>query len=716
MPKFYCKKMKQIALFSFILTAHSLLAQMIPVPFERRVKNADCIALAHVAEQQSYWDANHANIWTRTVFEVRAYLKGASSQQLIATISPGGVVENEAQTTCPTEYFNKNMDYLLILEANNTLVDDKKYRNSHPQVAQRRVYASFQGTLPYDGRFYYDAMAESQVSEADLFNRLKTMYGLTATTPDGASYAIRKAAVLLPPSGTITSITDGSGSLPATGFVAGTIEAANELIINGTGFGATAGSVQFKTANNGNAASFISTLTSDIIAWSATQIRVKIPTLGATGTLNVLDNTAALVASTTITIKWAEINVETNFSGFSSSTRQQNHLSNRNGSGGYSFQYSSQISGGSTFSTDMAAQTAFLRSLSTWRCNTLVNYGISGTTSAGYLSDNISAVMYDNTLPDGALGVCTYRSSGSSSGGCTLYNTTWYLKEMDIQIRPTPGTGFTWNFTTGAPSGAQYDFESVMSHEIGHGHGLGHINNSTLMMHYSIFNGSAKRTLGADEIAAGSYKISQSTGTNCVTSILPMTTISMSSCTILPIELLDFSGKQAKNEIKLTWTTASERDNKGFELEGSWDGKTFAAIGFVKGQGTTTQQHTYDFTDTPPQYFGDIVYYRLRQINFDETASLSKILSFTFGKTTDWQVFPNPTKTDVVLQSNQDIKGTVVVELTDLLGRTLGSSIYEGISVKSGIHQNVENLPNGLYFIKISSDNTVLFTKRIVKN
>ena len=708
--------MKQVTLFVLVLMTHSLLAQMIPVPFERRVKNADCIALARPTEQQSYWDADHANIWTRTVFEVRAYVKGANSQQFIATISPGGVVDNESQVTCPTESFNKNMDYLLILEANNTQIDDKKYRDLSPDVPQRRVYASFQGTLPYDGHFYYDGMAELQMSEADLFNRLKTMYGLAATTPDGAPYAIRKSATLLPPSGTITSITDGSGSLPATGFVAGTIAAANELIINGTGFGATAGTVQFKTADNGSATSFISTLTSDIIAWSATQIRVKIPTSGATGTLNVLDNTAALVASTTITIKWAEINVESSSIGFSSSTRQQNHLSNRNGSGGYSFQYSSQTSGGSTFSTDIPAQTAFLRSLSTWRCNTLVNYGISGTTSAGYANDNISSVMYDNTLSDGALGVCTYRSSAPGSATCTLYTTTWYLKEMDIQIRPIPSTGFTWNFTTGAPSGTQYDFESVMSHEIGHGHGLGHINNSALMMHYVIFNGSAKRTPSANEIAAGSYKVAQSTATNCVTSILPMTTISAASCTVLPIELLDFSGKQAKSDVKLTWITASERDNKGFELERSSDGKTFAAIGFVKGQGTTTQQHTYDFTDTPPQYFGGIVYYRLRQINFDGTESLSKTLSFTLGKATDWLVFPNPTKTDVVVQSNQDIKGTVIVEWADLLGRTLGSSIYEGISVKSGIHQNVENLPNGLYFIKILSDNTVLFTQRVVKN
>ena len=712
--------MKQVILFALVLMTHTLLAQMIPVPFERRVKNADCIALARPTEQQSYWDADHANIWTRTVFEVRAYVKGANSQQFIATISPGGVVENESQVTCPTESFNKNMDYLLILEANNTQIDDKKYRDSHPDVAQRRVYASFQGTLPYDGRFYYDAMAELQMSEADLFNRLKTMYGLTATTPDGAPYAIRKSATLLPPSGTITSITDGSGSLPATGFVAGTIVAANELIINGTGFGATAGSVAFLNADNPDGTLMspltTSTLTSDVISWNSTQIRVKIPTSSATGTFSVLDNTSTVVASSTITIKWAEINVQSTFSGFSSSTRQQNHLANRNGSGGYSFQYSSQNSGGSTFSTDIAAQTAFLRSLSTWRCNTLVNYGISGTTSAGYLSDNISAVMYDNTLTDGALGVCTYRSSGSSAGGCTLFTTTWYLKEMDIQIRPIPSTGFTWNFTTGAPSGTQYDFESVMAHEIGHGHGLGHINNSALMMHYVIFNGSAKRTPSANEIAAGNYKISQSTATNCVTSILPMTTILAASCTVLPIELLNFSGKQAKSDVKLTWTTASERDNKGFELERSSDGKTFAAIGFVKGQGTTTQQHTYDFTDSPPQYFGGIVYYRLRQINFDGTASLSKTLSFTLGKATDWQVFPNPTKTDVAIQSNQDIKGTIIVELTDLLGRTLGSSIYEGISVKSGIHQNVENLPNGLYFIKILSDNTVLFTQRVVKN
>ncbi len=707
--------MKQLFLITFTLTIHNTYAQLIPVSFDQRVKTATTIVLAHPVEQQSYWDADHANIWTRTVFKVNAYVKGANSELFVATISAGGVVDNQAQVTCPTEHFEANTDYALFLAADNPKIDDKDYRLAHPNIRQSEVYATLQGVLTYDGRHYHDALVEAPMTETALLSRLQFGYGLTAVTPENKLYSVRNPMPVLTPTATITSITDGSGSLPASGFVAGTIAAANELIINGSGFGTTVGTVQF--TNSDDPATLVSSIASDIVSWTDTKIRLKIHEKAATGTFNVLVGSTT-IASSSMNVKWGELNVTSTSFGFSTSTRQQVHLSNRNTLGGYTFQYSSNTTaGGLAFSADVAAKAAFARAVSTWRCNTLVNYGLGATTAVGYAADAVSVVLYDNTsLPAGALAVCTSRYGGSSNASCTLYSAVWYLTEMDIRVLPIPATGATWNFTTGAPGALQWDFESVILHEIGHGHGLTHINNSARLMNWSIANAVTRRTPHIDEIEAGNYRIAQSTGANCITTVLPITPISIGSCTVIPIEWLSFSGEKVKNRVNLTWSTASEHNNKGFDVERSADGKTFETVGFVKGQGSSAATQHYDFADTPPQYNGDIVYYRLKQTDTDGAFSYSKTLSFIRDAAADWFVFPNPSKSDIFIKSNKNTRTPVSIELTDLLGRTLKQRFVDDFNGADGIHQSLEDLPNGLYFLKITSNNSILLTQRIVKS
>lgn len=69
---------------------------------------------------------------------------------------------------------------------------------------------------------------------------------------------------------------------------------------------------------------------------------------------------------------------------------------------------------------------------------------------------------------------------------------------------------------------------------------------------------------------------------------------------LLPVELTGFSARPRNQFAELEWQTASELNNMGFHIERSTDGRTWTEIGFVSGNGTTSEKHDYTFFDKNP--------------------------------------------------------------------------------------------------------------------
>ncbi len=92
--------------------------------------------------------------------------------------------------------------------------------------------------------------------------------------------------------------------------------------------------------------------------------------------------------------------------------------------------------------------------------------------------------------------------------------------------------------------------------------------------------------------------------------------VSLINGVTLPVSWLNFSGKRTESGIELAWQTASEKSNIGFYVERSADGKTFDAIGFVRGQLNSNVVSNYSFTD---QNWANslMAFYRLKQIDRD---------------------------------------------------------------------------------------------------
>ena len=145
--------------------------------------------------------------------------------------------------------------------------------------------------------------------------------------------------------------------------------------------------------------------------------------------------------------------------------------------------------------------------------------------------------------------------------------------------------------------------------------------------------------------------------------------------TPLPVELAAFSAEARGPVAHLTWITASEKNNAGFEVEASADGRAFSRLGWVPGRGNSTAAHTYQFDDgtlaTAP---GPLVYYRLRQLDADGTATFSPVrtVAVPTDRPIQLQVWPNPARSTVAVGGG--VPGQPVL-LLDLAGRVLLSAV-----------------------------------------
>lgn len=177
----------------------------------------------------------------------------------------------------------------------------------------------------------------------------------------------------------------------------------------------------------------------------------------------------------------------------------------------------------------------------------------------------------------------------------------------------------------------------------------------------------------------------------------------------LPVTWLSFTAKSSGKDAMLNWATGSELNNKGFEVERSFDGENFVSIGFVKGAGSSASVHTYSFVDASVlnTTTGD-VYYRLKQVDFDGNSEYSKVAILGSNNEDAISLYPNPFNTEagIFVSVQEDTK--VSIEVKDLMGRSIFVSDKE--VVKGVQYINIENmgmLSSGMYLVQVSMNGEV---------
>ena len=183
----------------------------------------------------------------------------------------------------------------------------------------------------------------------------------------------------------------------------------------------------------------------------------------------------------------------------------------------------------------------------------------------------------------------------------------------------------------------------------------------------------------------------------------------------LPIKLGNFSTKVNDcSAVDILWDTYSEENFDRAEVQKSVDGKNFKTIGTVKSKGNGISVHnSYVFTDRSPLVSGT-VYYRLKAIDLDNAFSYSKLATAIADcdGVLDMNIYPNPTQgTANVTFKGFKNKTECNVILLNVKGEVVKDYKMDPLTNN---FLNVNDLPSGVYFLKLIDD-SVSLQKKFVK-
>jgi hypothetical protein len=213
-----------------------------------------------------------------------------------------------------------------------------------------------------------------------------------------------------------------------------------------------------------------------------------------------------------------------------------------------------------------------------------------------------------------------------------------------------------------------------------------------------------------------------------------------SSSTALPVELAKFEGTVVRSgeggasadpSVRLTWRTASETGNAGFEVQQRSEGDgtnedSWRRIGYRESKatgGTTQETQTYQFVDEDVPYAADSVSYRLRQVDTDGSASFSEPITVGRsgpGELTLLGTTPNPARQLVSVRYGipetmaREGAGDARLRLYDVLGRQVRSVKARSEAGRHSQILEVQSLTSGVYVLRLQAGNRSVTRKLTV--
>lgn len=221
---------------------------------------------------------------------------------------------------------------------------------------------------------------------------------------------------------------------------------------------------------------------------------------------------------------------------------------------------------------------------------------------------------------------------------------------------------------------------------------------------------------GAFQLGNGNYLVTNGTGvyvldqnTGAVLST-PVSGVSGRSAheydlSIVPVELTSFTANVVGSSVVLNWTTATEVNNQGFEVERSADGVSFNNIGFVPGFGTTTEPKSYSYSDQSIN--SEKYYYRLKQIDYDGSFTYSNVAEVEVSLPTEFsleQNYPNPFNPSTSIQFSLPVDAQVTIGVYNLVGEKVAEVSNDNFAAGSHrVNFDAASITSGIYFYQIDA-------------
>lgn len=173
---------------------------------------------------------------------------------------------------------------------------------------------------------------------------------------------------------------------------------------------------------------------------------------------------------------------------------------------------------------------------------------------------------------------------------------------------------------------------------------------------------------------------------------------------LIPVELTSFTATVSGNNVQLNWATATEKNNLGFEVQRK-SGNDFVVIGFVNGNGTTTNTQSYSYTDR--NLLSGNYIYRLRQVDYNGAYEFSQTVEVNIGAPNTFsleQNYPNPFNPSTKINFYLAVDSKVVLKAFNLLGEEIRTLIDGNLTAGSHrIDFDASNLNNGIYIYKLEA-------------
>ncbi len=176
----------------------------------------------------------------------------------------------------------------------------------------------------------------------------------------------------------------------------------------------------------------------------------------------------------------------------------------------------------------------------------------------------------------------------------------------------------------------------------------------------------------------------------------------------IPVELTGFDATVDGQSVHLTWTTASETDNSGFDIEHKHDDGTFEALDFVPGQGTATSPQTYRYEVTEELAPGRHTF-RLRQTDTDGTSQYSEPQRVTLspeGRYALTPPAPNPFRTTTTMRLTVRETQPVTAVVYNTIGQRVHTLLNKEVQANHPIalRLNGDRLSSGLYVVQVRGE------------
>jgi hypothetical protein len=181
--------------------------------------------------------------------------------------------------------------------------------------------------------------------------------------------------------------------------------------------------------------------------------------------------------------------------------------------------------------------------------------------------------------------------------------------------------------------------------------------------------------------------------------------IASTSTSPLPVEMSTFVAKANRLRAELHWSTATEVNNYGFEIERKAATQSWMKVGFVEGAGMSNTLHKYSYTDNVGQ--AGLYEYRIKQVDKGGSYKYSSVMQVEVGMAPKvlslGENYPNPFNPSTSIEFSVPTDGKASLKVYNMLGQEV-ANLFDGTAVAGNflkVKFDASKLSSGVYFSRL---------------